>query len=106
MFGCGFFYLHVDVFILVWGRASGAYLLFQHVQHCVVVGYFGLLGFCFLNMATLHFSLVALVDCTYFGHFLLQGFSSDGGCNRKSFGALSIGVVDIGLGMVARWVDV
>ena len=46
VFGCDFFYLHVDVFILVWGRASGAYLLFQHVQHCVVVGCFGLLGLC------------------------------------------------------------
>lgn len=32
--------------------------------------------------------------------------SSDGGYTCKSSGALFVGVVDAGLGMVAKWVDV
>ena len=31
---------------------------------------------------------------------------ADGGCRCKSFGTLSVGVANTGLGMVARWVDV
>jgi hypothetical protein len=47
---------------LVWARASGAYLLFLHVQFCVIVGCCVLLGLSFLDMTTLHFSLISLVD--------------------------------------------
>lgn len=79
------------------GRVDGAYLLSLHVQHCVV-GHYGLLGLCFLDMVTLHYSLINLVNCVYVGHFLLRVLSGDGGCKYKSFGALAIRVVHIGLG--------
>ena len=58
MFKFDYFQLHVDVFILVWDWASSVYLLFLHVQRCVVAGCSGLLGLCFFGMATLHFSLI------------------------------------------------
>jgi hypothetical protein len=38
--------------------------------------------------------------------FCYKVFPSDGGCKLKSSGALSIEVVDFGLGTVARWVHV
>ena len=58
-------------------------------------------------MARLHFSLISLVDCAYVGIFFPCGiFIHNGGCQCKSIGALYVGVVDVGLGMVVRWVDV
>jgi hypothetical protein len=33
-------------------------------------------------------------------------FIDNGDCKCKSIGAMSVGIVDIGLGMVVRWVDV
>ena len=57
-------------------------------------------------MVIVHFSpkvllFVPLLAVLYYGASF-----GDGNCRCKSFGAMSIGVVDISMGMVARWADV
>ena len=83
---------------LVWARGSGAYLFFLHVQCCVIVGWCGLVGLSFLDMTTLHFSLISLVDLPLLAIFCYMVSYGDGGCRCKYFGALFVGIVDTGLG--------
>ena len=56
-----------------WCRVGLAVLIcyFLHVQGCVVVGCSRLPGLCVLDMATLHFSLINLVEHASIGHFFV-----------------------------------
>lgn len=106
MFGCDCLLLHIDVFILVWGWIIGAYLIFRHVRCCLVAGCSRLLGFCFLDMAALQFSLISLVDHAYVGHLCCGDFLGDCSYMCKSSGALFAEVVDTNLGDVEAIVEV
>lgn len=82
----------------MWVRAGGIYLLFLHVRHCVVVACSWLLGL--YGRSTL-FSHKSCSLCLYWP-FSIVGFL----LVMVVAGALFNGVVDTGVGRVARWVDV
>lgn len=79
---------------------------YLHVRPCVIVGCSGLLGLCFFDMPTLHFSLISLIDRAFVSHFLMRGIFLVMVVVGVSLWCVVRSIVATGLGMVMRWVDV